>query len=89
MLEVAAGMDWRFEVALILANETGHRSSAIRQLRWSDVDFTNRTVRWRRDADKAGREHVTPLTDAAIKALQRAQQARAAIARCVGPAVAV
>ncbi len=36
--KIAATMDWRFAVALDLANETGHRRNAIRLLRWSDVD---------------------------------------------------
>jgi integrase len=32
-------MDWRFEMALVLAHEIGHRIGSIRQLRWSDVDL--------------------------------------------------
>lgn len=63
MLEVASEVDWRFRVALVLANETGHRSKAIRRLRWSDVNLQDDepTVRWRGDEDKSGHEHVTPL----------------------------
>lgn len=81
MLEVASEVDWRFKVALVLANETGHRSKSIRRLRWSDMDLSAepRRVRWRAEGDKTGREHVTPLTPAAVKALRRAQDERAAI----------
>lgn len=79
MLKVASEVDWRFEVALVLANETGHRSKAIRRLRWSDIDLTEQTVRWREEEDKSGHEHVTPLTEEAVTALRRAQQRRAGI----------
>jgi integrase len=34
-----------FRLALVLANETGHRIGSIRQLRWSDVDFRGGRVR--------------------------------------------
>ncbi|MYG34286.1 MAG: tyrosine-type recombinase/integrase, partial [Gemmatimonadetes bacterium] len=39
MLGVSRQINWRFHVALVLAHETGHRIGAIRQLRWSDIDF--------------------------------------------------
>ncbi len=48
LLRVSAQVDWRFRVALVLTHETGHRIGAIRKLRWSDVDFDGRAVRWRR-----------------------------------------
>lgn len=81
MLEVASEVDWRFRVALVLANETGHRSKAIRRLRWSDVNLQDDepTVRWRGDEDKSGHEHVTPLTPPAVQVLREAQAERAGI----------
>lgn len=79
MLKAAESIDWRLELALVLTNETGHRRSAIRQLRWSDIDLAGGTIPWRRETDKTDREHVTPLTGAAAAALKRAQEARAAI----------
>lgn len=79
MLEVAGEVDWRFEVALILANETGHRSKAIRRLRWSDVDLAEERVLWRGAENKTANEHVTSLTEPAVGALRRAQKERAAI----------
>jgi len=39
LLRVSRQVDWRFHVALVLAHETGHRIGAIRNLRWSDIDF--------------------------------------------------
>ena len=47
LLGVSGRIGWRFHVALVLAHETGHRIGAIRQLRWSDIDFEGREVRWR------------------------------------------
>jgi len=35
---IAPQVDPNFELAVVLAHETGHRIGAIRQLRWSDVD---------------------------------------------------
>lgn len=69
LLKVAASIHADFECLLVLAHETGHRLSAIRQLRWSDIDLDRRTVRWQAVSDKIGFEHSTPLTDAAIVAL--------------------
>ena len=74
MLQVSPQVDWRFRVALVLAHETGHRIGAIRQLRWCDIDFEGREVRWRAEHEKTGYEHVTPLTDEALAALEEARR---------------
>ncbi len=73
LLRVSAQVNWRFRVALVLAHETGHRIGAIRQLRWSDIDFEGREVRWRAEHEKTGYEHVTPLTNEALVALEEAR----------------
>ncbi len=74
LVAVANGIDWRFHVALVLAHETGHRIGAIRQLRWSDVALEARSIRWRANTEKTGHEHVTPLTQQALKALESARK---------------
>ena len=74
MLRVSRQVNWRFHVALALAHETGHRIGAIRQLRWSDIDFEGRTIRWRAKHEKTGYEHRTPVTAEAIAALEEAQR---------------
>jgi len=79
MLKVAGSVDWRFRLALVLAHETGHRIGAIRNLRWSDADLERARMRWRGETDKLGREHVTPLTGAAVKALKAARRRKPAI----------
>ncbi|MYI66739.1 MAG: tyrosine-type recombinase/integrase [Gemmatimonadetes bacterium] len=73
LLGVSWQVGWRFHVALVLAHETGHRIGAIRNLRWTDIDFEGREVRWRAEHEKTGYEHVTPLTDEAVAALEVAR----------------
>ena len=73
LLKVSRDVDWRFHVALVLAHETGHRIGAIRKLRWSDVDFEGEALRWRAKHEKTGYEHVTPVTDEALAALEEAR----------------
>ena len=74
MLGVSRQVDWRFHVAFVLAHETGHRIGAIRNLRWEDIDFEGREVRWRAEHEKTGYEHTTPLTDEALAVLEEAQR---------------
>ena len=72
LLKVSRRVDWRFHVALVLAHETGHRIGAIRKLQWNDIDIEGRTIRWRAEHEKTGYEHRTPMTDAALAALEEA-----------------
>jgi integrase len=51
----------RLELALVLAEATGRRLGAVRQLKWEDVDFERKTIRWRAVADKKGKESVVPM----------------------------
>jgi integrase len=68
-----------FELALVLAHDTGHRIGAIRQLRWSDIDFVQKSITWRPENDKIGMEHRAPLASDALAALDRARKRRLAI----------
>jgi integrase len=79
LLKAAGAISPLFELALILAHETGHRIGSIRQLRWSDVDLEECRVRWRGENDKIGFEHITPLTKTAQAALVQARKDQAAI----------
>ena len=74
MLQVAADIDWRFGVALMLAHETGHRIGAIRQLRWDDVDLEVREITWPESTEKTGYAHTTAITPDAVAALKRARE---------------
>jgi integrase len=79
MVRVSRDVHPLFELALVLANETGHRIGAISALRWSDVDLERRVIRWRAANDKIGFEHETMLTAEAVAALERARAEHAAI----------
>jgi hypothetical protein len=62
MLAVAIEVHPLFWLALVICHETGHRLSSVRQLKWSDVDFSDGTIRWRAEADKIEYEHVTAIS---------------------------
>jgi len=77
--KIAPKVDENFEIALVLAHETGHRVGAIRQLRWSDVDLTEKRIRWRAENDKIGMEHSPPLSVEALRILEQSRRNRASI----------
>jgi len=60
---------WRAWGITAISGTQGPRSNAVRHLKWSDVDFNARTIRWAPEFDKLGRERVQPLTPLAIDAL--------------------
>jgi integrase len=72
---IAPQVDPNFELALVLAHETGHRIGAIRQLRWSDVDLKEKRILWRAENDKIGMEHTPPLSKEAVRMLELSRRA--------------
>jgi len=79
LLDVADGVDSRLKLGLIVAEGTGRRLSAWRNLLWEDVDFDAGTICWRADYDKKGYEQVVPMTDAVKEALAAARRAQKSI----------
>lgn len=79
LLAVAPQVHPLLELALIVAEGTGRRLSAWRNLRWDDVDLQAGTIRWRAEFDKKGYEQVVPMSEAVSKALREARKAQAAI----------
>ena len=73
LLATSVDLDWRFQVALVLAHETGHRIGAIRELRWSDIDLDAGLIQWRAEHEKTGYEHVTPITQEARASFEGAR----------------
>jgi integrase len=61
----------KMELALVLAEATGRRLGSIRQLRWEDIDFSRRTIRWRAEFDKRGKEWFVPMPDALAEELKQ------------------
>lgn len=71
---VSEKVGWRFAGALVLAHETGHRIGAILKLRWADIDLEKRQIVWRKESDKMGFEHETPLSGQAVTALKELRE---------------
>ena len=61
----------KMELALVLAEATGRRLGSIRQLRWEDIDFSRRTIRWRAEFDKKGKEWVVPMPESLAEELKQ------------------
>ena len=61
----------KMELALVIAEATGRRLGSIRQLRWEDIDFSRRTIRWRAEFDKKGKEWVIPMPDSLAEELKQ------------------
>jgi len=76
MLAIAGEVHPEFGLALVLANETGHRLNSIRQLMWSDIQWDASDIRWRAETDKEDSAHTTPLTLVAREALTIARSQR-------------
>jgi integrase len=70
-LESASARDGgQVECFVKLAWHTGHRSSSIRNLRWSDVDLEGKRIHWRGENDKIGLDHWNPLHSEVVEALK-------------------
>lgn len=74
MLAVAHHVDPQFTLALTLCHETGHRIASVRKLWWSDILWSDQAIRWRGEGDKQKNAHLTPLTAAALAALEIARR---------------
>lgn len=81
-MAVAADVHPDLPALLALANGTGRRIGAIRQLRYSDI-LPDRgpygTLRFRADSDKMGRESTFPLTPELRRVLDRHTRSRPGI----------
>jgi len=73
------GRQWRAHVAIVLDAVLGGRSNALLNLEWRDVDLEARTLRWRPELDKLGKDRVQPLPRDAVRALRIARVWRARI----------
>lgn len=66
---------WYVDTALVLAYRVGRRLSAIRGLRWEDVDWKTGDVVWRAATDKLRRTAVRPLPSDVLDVLRAFQDA--------------
>jgi len=79
LVAVADQVNPLLRLALVVAEGTGRRLSAWRQLQWSDIDFDAGTIRWRAETDKKGYEQVVPMSEAVRRELHAARQLNPAI----------
>jgi len=75
----------RLELALMLAEATGRRIGAIRQLRWEEIDYTRPAITWRADADKMGFLWTVDLPASLVADLRRFQTRLRAVGGWVFP----
>ena len=81
LLAVAERVDPLLKVALVVAEGTGRRLSAWRNLLWGDVDFDSGAIRWRAAHDKKGYEQVVPMSEGVKEALLTARRGQGAIGK--------
>ena len=79
LLDFADRVHPLLKLALVVAEGTGRRLSAWRNLFWDDVDFDAGTIRWRAANDKKGYEQVVPVSNAVKRALTAARRAQQTI----------
>src|SRR3989441_4612980 len=84
LLEVAPRVHPMLPLTLIVAEGTGRRISAWRNLVWDDVNFEAQTIHWRAEHDKKGYEQVVVMSDSVREALAGQQKAQAAIGKAAG-----
>ena len=78
---------WRMlDCALVIAEATGRRKSAILRLAWEDVDLPGHMIRWRAENDKARTEWRVPITEALARELGAYRQAMATLGGPLFPA---
>ena len=76
----------RLELALVLAEATGRRIGAIRQLRWEDIDYSTSAITWRADAEKMGVLWTIDLAAELVTELRRFQARLGAVGGWMFPA---
>jgi integrase len=69
-----------------LAEATGRRIGAIRQLRWQDIDYATPAITWRADADKMGVLWTIDLSPTLVATLRRFQARLGGVGGWVFPA---
>ena len=69
-LSFRSSRTWRTWCAVQIAALQGPRQNALLNLEWRDVNLTERTVHWRAELDKRGRERCQPLTREAVFAFR-------------------
>lgn len=72
-LSYRKALEWRPFCCLLLGGILGARQTALRSLRWSDINIAHRVVTWPKAFDKMGKERKQPLPRDAVFALRIAK----------------
>lgn len=72
-LDPRSSRTWRAYVAIVLGAMLGGRANALLHLEWRDVDLAARTIRWRPELDKLGKDRLQPLPRDAVRVLRIAR----------------
>lgn len=75
----------KIELALVIAEAAGRRIGSVRQLRWEDIDFDQRTIHWRAEADKKRYDAVIPMPESLVEELRSFQRRLGALGGNVFP----
>jgi integrase len=70
LLAVAERVHPLLPLALIVAESTGRRLSSWRQLKWSDINMKQKTIKWRAEIDKGKKAQTAPVSAKLIKILE-------------------
>src|SRR5438034_10076050 len=81
LLEVAPRVHSMLPLALIVAEGTGRRISAWRNLVWDDVDVEAGTIHWRAEHDEKGYEQVVVMSESVQDALAAERMGRRAVGK--------
>jgi integrase len=79
LLDISEEINPRFRLLLTLMESTGRRLGSVLGLRWDDLDFEKREIRWRAELDKRRKTWVTPMPRVAAEALLAERQKNAGI----------
>ncbi len=77
----AKAIGYPFGPFFCMALVTGQRREQVAQMHWADIDEKSRLWVIPKELTKAKREHVVPLSDAALALLAEAKQAATALAK--------
>ena len=70
LLECSRSRSRILQPFVLLALETGARYNTIRTLRWSNIDFVNRCLKFGKDKTAAGTGRIVPLSRRALETLK-------------------
>lgn len=69
LLKVTPNVHRLLPLLIVLMDTTGRRLSSVLGIRWDDINFSDKTIRWRAELDKRRKTWLAPMPSAAEAAL--------------------